>query len=83
MSQDDTSHPEPHVDDESTQQLVLVKRGQRYVFRYVKGQESTMLSGLIEMVRNGNSDLDWFDAAVLSYQIGQRMSQDIHNYLKP
>lgn len=54
-------------------ELVLVKNGQRYVFRCAPGEEPSLLARLSEMVRDPNIDLDWFDAAVLSHQIGQRM----------
>ncbi len=65
-----------------TRQLVLVKDGQRYVFRYAAGEENVVLERLIELVRDDSSDLDWFDAAVLSHQMGQRMSRKLETLLK-
>ncbi len=64
-------------------QLVLIKKGQRYVFRYEEGQESKLLAHLAEMVQRGDSDLDWFDAAVLSHQMGQRLSSQLQRYIRP
>jgi hypothetical protein len=55
-------------------ELVLVKQGQRYIFRYSAGQEARLLEGLSEMAGDPRNDLDWFDAAVLSHQMGQDMS---------
>ena len=63
-------------------ELVLVKGGQRYVFRYMAGQESKMLMGLAEMARDPKSEFDWFDAAVLSHQLGQAISQQIQRLRK-
>lgn len=57
--------------------LVLVKHGQQYVFQYAPGDESRMLAGLVKLVHDPDSDLDWFDAAVLSHQIGLRMGQQM------
>ncbi len=64
-------------DEEGRRQLVLVKNGHRYVFRYERGEETKVLAGLVEMARDPKSDLDWFDAAVLSHQLGQRMSEQL------
>lgn len=66
----------------AARELVLVKQGQRYVFRYVAGQEAQMLEGLAEMARDPRSDLNWFDAAVLSHQMGQGMSQELERLRK-
>lgn len=64
-------------DDQNRRQLVLVKNGHRYVFRYERGEETKVLAGLVEMARDPKSELDWFDAAVLSHQLGQRMSEQL------
>jgi len=58
-------------------QLVLNKQGRRYVFRYSVGEEASFLKGLEAMARSSDSDITWFDAAVLSHQMGQRLGQDI------
>tara|TARA_Y100000310_G_scaffold345365_1_gene464170 strand:+ start:836 stop:1069 length:234 start_codon:yes stop_codon:yes gene_type:complete len=57
-------------------QLVLDKDGQRYIFRYQSGEESKVLASLMEMARDPSSEMDWFDAAILSYQMGRRMNKD-------
>jgi len=67
---------EPY-DEQNRRQLVLVKNGHRYVFRYERGEETKVLAGLVEMARDPKSELDWFDAAVLSHQLGQRMSEQL------
>lgn len=69
--------------DDDARQVVLVKHGQRYVFRYTPGQETKLIQGLVEMAGDPQSQLDWFDAAVLSHQMGQRLSKQLENILKP
>ncbi len=58
-------------------QLILVKHEQRYVFRYAPGEENNVLKGLIEMVNDPDTDIDWFDAAIVSHQLGLRMGQTL------
>ncbi len=58
-------------------QLTLVKKNQFHVFRYPQGQESAMIQTLVEMAANPASPIDWFDAAVLSHQMGQRIVGDL------
>lgn len=53
--------------------LTLVKDRQRFIFRYAEGQEAALLASFVELAAKPDSDFDWFDAAVLSYKMGQRM----------
>jgi hypothetical protein len=80
--QDDTPRP-PTPDGDGFCQLALVKRGQRYIFRYRPGEEPKMLASLVEMARDPASDLDWYDAAMLSHQMGQKLSAQLQRLLKP
>jgi hypothetical protein len=63
-------------------ELVLVKNGQRYVFRYTPGEENKLLTGLADMARDPKSELNWFDAAVLSHQMGRAISQQLERLKK-
>ena len=75
--------PEPESDGETAQrELVLIKQGQRYLFRYCPGQEQQLLESLVRMVQDPGCDLDWFDAAVLSHQLGQVMSHQLDEMMK-
>ena len=65
-----------------TRQLTLVKKGQYYIFRYQPGDEGPMLQTLIEQAESPKSPLDWFDAAVLSHQMGHRMADEMQALLK-
>ncbi len=73
--QNPTPGPTLHeqTDPDGTRELVLVKQGQRYVFRCAPGQEPQLLDQLIEMARDTDSDIEWFDAAMLSHQLGTKM----------
>ncbi len=57
--------------------LSMVKGGHRYVFRYAEGCEAELLSAFVAMANDPESEFDWFDAAVLSYQMGRRLSQEL------
>ena len=63
-------------------QLALVKRGHRYVFNYAQGQEYELLQKLESLARDPHCSLEMFDAAVLSHQIGRRLSQQVERMLK-
>jgi len=58
-------------------QLSLVKGGHRYVFRYRAGREADIITAFAEMAANRETGFDWFDAAVLSYQMGRRLEMDL------
>jgi hypothetical protein len=61
--------------------LNLVKGQQQYCFRYEIGTESQVLQSLIEMVNRRDLSFDWFDAAVLSHQLGQHLAKELKGYL--
>jgi hypothetical protein len=58
-------------------QLSLVKGGHRYVFRYQAGREAEIINSFAELAANSQAGFDWFDAAVLSYQMGRRLEMDL------
>ncbi len=71
----------PHHDDAprleagaNPHELVLVKAGERFVFPCPPGGEADLLTHLRSMVTDPHSGLNWFDAAVVSHAMGQRMS---------
>ena len=65
-----------------TRQLTLIKKGQYYLFRYLPGDESALIQALIEKAEDPRCPLDWFDAAVLSHQMGHRMAAEMQEMLK-
>ena len=66
---------------DSMKTLSLVKGNEHYCFRYQVGEESKVLDALIEMVNGHRHAFDWFDAAVLSHQLGQHLAKELKAYL--
>lgn len=60
--------------------ISLVKDGHRFVYRCGLGQEPELLAHLVSEANDPESPLDWFDAAVLSYQLGQQMERSAEVY---
>jgi len=61
--------------------LSLVKGRQHFCFRYQVGQEAKVLEAMVEMVNRRDLPFDWFDAAVLSHQLGQHLAKELKTYL--
>jgi hypothetical protein len=62
---------------EVVRQLALMKGEEKFIFRYQSGQEAEVIDAFAEMAANPDSAFDWFDAAVLSYQIGRRLETEL------
>ncbi len=58
-------------------QLSLVKGEERFVFRYQAGKEPDVIDAFASLAANQASSFDWFDAAVLSYQMGRRLETEL------
>jgi hypothetical protein len=58
-------------------QLSLVKGKHRYVFRYQTGREADIIAAFAAMAADDETNFDWFDAAVMSYQMGRRLELDL------
>lgn len=56
--------------------LSMVKGRHRFVFRYPEGRESELLASFVALANDPASEFDWFDAAVLSYQMGHQLARD-------
>jgi hypothetical protein len=61
--------------------LSLVKGKQHFCFRYEIGDESKVLDALVDMVNRRELSFDWFDAAVVSHQLGQHLAKELKAYL--
>lgn len=57
--------------------LSMVKGEHRFVFRYAEGAESELLASFVALANDPDSEFDWFDAAVLSYQMGHQLSKEL------
>ena len=58
-------------------QLSLTKGAERYVFRYPTGQEDKVIDRFASLAADRSAEFDWFDAAVLSYQMGRRLEKEL------
>lgn len=61
--------------------LSLIKGQERFCFRYEVGQEVKVLDALIDLVNRRDVEFDWFDAAVLSHQLGQHLAKELKTFL--
>jgi hypothetical protein len=61
--------------------LSLMKGKEHFCFRYEVGQETKVLDALIEMVNRRDMAFDWFDAAILSHQLGQHLAKELKTFL--
>ncbi len=68
-------------DMKDTKTLSLVKGKEHFCFRYEVGDEAKVLDALIDMVHSRDLAFDWFDAAVLSHQLGQHLAKELKTYL--
>lgn len=57
--------------------LSMAKGRHRFVFRYAEGCEAELLAAFVDLANDPDSEFDWFDAAVLSYQMGQQLSCEL------
>jgi hypothetical protein len=55
--------------------ISLVKGRRRYVFSFYEGRETELLAAILELAARPESGFDFFDAAVLSHQMGRGMSE--------
>lgn len=62
----------------SNKQLSLDKGEHRYVFRYQSGSEADVIGAFASLASDDESEFDWFDAAVLSYQMGRRIELELN-----
>lgn len=59
------------------QKLTLVKGTHRFVFEYNEGREPELVGSFVALAGDPASEFDWFDAAVLSYQMGRQVESDL------
>lgn len=55
--------------------LTMVKGKQRFVFWYAEGRQADLLATFVDLAADPDCEFDWFDAAVLSYQMGKHVER--------
>jgi hypothetical protein len=68
-------------DAKKVKTLSLMKGEQQFCFRYEVGQEAVVLDAMVDMVHRRELSFDWFDAAVLSHQLGQHLAKELKAFL--
>jgi hypothetical protein len=63
------------------QTLSLIKGREHFCFRYEIGQEEQVLRAMIDMVHRRDLKFDWFDAAVLSHQLGRHLAKEMKAFM--
>lgn len=76
-----TTNPASNNQPPAARTLSLVKGQHRFSFRYEPGEEPAVLDALVDMVHSRDLPFDWFDAAVLSHQLGQHLAKELMAYL--
>jgi hypothetical protein len=66
---------------QNLRQLVLKKGSEKYIFRYQAGCEDTLLDAMVCQAKNGRTNFDWFDAAVLSFKLTQNLINEADKLL--
>jgi hypothetical protein len=56
-------------------EITYVKGNERFVFRYVFGEEFRLIPVFSDLVFRGEYDFDWEDATQLAYDIGKLESR--------
>ncbi len=55
----------------------MIKGTHKYVFRYSPGHEAQIISEFVNLADDDQTQFDWFDAAVLSYQVGKQIEYEL------
>lgn len=64
-------------------ELSLLKGQERFVFRYEPGNEENILDAFVDMANDRANSFDWFDAAVLSFQLSKHLVSEADKLLCP
>ena len=59
--------------------LSLIKGKDRFVFDYTSGQEIETLGAIMSLADDPESEFDWFDAFVISCQMGRHLEHELDN----
>jgi|GEM_PF-1426749 len=63
--------------------LSLLKGEERFIFRYESGGEEVVLDAFVDMANEKKNTFDWFDAAVLSFQLSKNLVEEADKLLCP
>ncbi len=55
----------------TTKTMRFTKGGQHFIFRYRYDMQDEMIDHIMDIAESGEYNVDWLDAATLSFQIAQ------------
>lgn len=58
--------------------VTLVKGAHRWTFACGHGDERELLDRVSQLARDESAPFDWFDAALVSHQLGRRLRAGLH-----
>jgi hypothetical protein len=67
--------------ERETRMIRLTKNGHEFRLTYQQGDEAQVLAALTEMVHRRDLPFDWFDAAVMSHQLGEHLSKELQGFV--
>ena len=59
----------------------LLKEGHEFLLSYRQGDETAVLSALADWVARPDLPFDWFDAAVMSHQLGEHLAKELQGFV--
>lgn len=59
----------------------LLKDGHEFRLTYRQGDETAVLAALADWVARADLPFDWFDAAVMSHQLGEHLSKELQGFV--
>ncbi len=63
--------------------LTIQKEGEQFIFRYLPGNEEKLLDSFVDLANDEERNFDWFDAAVLSFQLSKNLVEEADKILCP
>lgn len=63
--------------------LTIQKEGEQFIFRYLPGNEEYLLDSFVDLANDQERNFDWFDAAVLSFQLSKNLVEEADKILCP
>ncbi len=67
----------------SVRTIRFAKSGHHYIFRYSPGMEDSTIDQIMKLADSRECDIDWLDAATLSFQIARHMAAGWHKNTEP
>ena len=64
-------------------EISLMKDQESFVFRYEPGFEEEILDTFVDMANDRGNKFDWFDAAVMSFQLSKQLVEEADELLCP